>query len=498
MSLYALLRSSRTPPTEEQIEESLAGNLCRCTGYRPIVDAFRIFSKTDDLLYTERPPVPNVGEFICPGTGKPCSCGPKDASTKEITKQSSACDSSFKPVSYSEINGSAYTNKELIFPPELLLRKLSYLSMSGFGGLKWYRPSRLSHVLDLRARYPDAKLVVGNTEVGIETRLKRIGYPVVISVAHVPELNTVSVTDKGLEIGSSLRLSEFLEVLQKVTTQRPSHETSSCRAFIEQIKWFAGKQIRNVASVGGNICTASPISDLNPLWMAAGATFQIIDCKGNIRTTLAEKFFLSYRKVDLASGEILLSVFLPWTRPFEHVKEFKQAHRRDDDIAIVNSAMRVFLEEKDHQWIVSDASIVYGGVAALSLSASRTKNFLIGRSWNRECLLGALKVLEQEIVINEDAPGGMVEFRKSLTLSFFFKFFMWILFQMDGQKSFVEHMPSSYLSAVHSFNRPSIGGSQNFEIRKHGNSVGSPEVHLSARLQVRSSYLPVLDHLLEQ
>ncbi|GKE00444.1 xanthine dehydrogenase 1-like protein, partial [Tanacetum coccineum] len=52
MSMYALLRSSKTPPTEEQIEESLAGNLCRCTGYRPILDAFRVFAKSNDVLYT--------------------------------------------------------------------------------------------------------------------------------------------------------------------------------------------------------------------------------------------------------------------------------------------------------------------------------------------------------------------------------------------------------------------------------------------------------------
>lgn len=484
MSMYALLRSSRTPPSEEQIEESLAGNLCRCTGYRPIVDAFRVFSKTDDLLYTKGSSGSNEGDFICPATGKPCSCGSKNSSYEEITKQSSGCDGCYEPVSYSDINGSAYTNKELIFPPELLLRKLSYLNLSGFGGLKWYRPSRLLHVLDLKARYPDAKLVVGNSEVGIEMRLKRIQYPVLISITHIPELNTVTVTDGGLEIGSAVRLSELLEIFRKVRTERASYETSSCSAFIEQIKWFAGKQIRNVASVGGNICTASPISDLNPLWMAAGGTFRIIDCKGNIRTALAENFFLGYRKVDLATDEILLSVFLPWTRPFEHVKEFKQAHRRDDDIAIVNAGMRVFLEEKGQKWVVSDASIVYGGVAPLSLSAARTKDFLIGKSWNKELLQGALKVLEQDILLKEDAPGGMVKFRKSLTLSFFFKFFLWISQQMDGQKSFVERLPSSHLSAVQSFHRPSIIGSQDFEIRKHGISVGSPEVHLSARLQV--------------
>ncbi|KAK3004898.1 hypothetical protein RJ639_018720, partial [Escallonia herrerae] len=472
MSMYALLRSSKVPPTEEQIEESLAGNLCRCTGYRPIVDAFRVFAKTNDTLYTNAQG-PTGGEFLCPSTGKPCSCGSKAANDGE---RSRACGSGLTPISYSEIDGSSYTNKELIFPPELLLRKLTYLNLCGSGGLKWYRPLRLQNVLDLKVRYLDAKLVVGNTEVGIEMRLKRIRYPVLISVTHVPELNVLSAKEDGLEIGSAVRLSELLSVLRKVTAERAPDETSSCRAFIEQIKWFAGTQIRNVASVGGNICTASPISDLNPLWMAAGAKFRIIDFKGNIRTVLAENFFLGYRKVDLASGEVLLSIFLPWTRPFEHVKEFKQAHRRDDDIAIVNAGMRVYFEVKDQRWIVSDAAIVYGGVAPLSLSASRTKDFLIGKSWNRSCC--------RDILIKEDAPGGMVEFRKSLTLSFFFKFFLWVSHEMDGQDYFGESIPSSHLSAVQSFHRPSVMGSQDFEVRKHGTSVGAPEVHLSARLQV--------------
>ncbi|XP_059665245.1 xanthine dehydrogenase 1-like isoform X2 [Cornus florida] len=485
MSMYALLRSSQTPPSEEQIEESLAGNLCRCTGYRPIVDAFRVFAKTNNMLYVDESPM-NLprGEFVCPSTGKPCSCGSKIACKEDSIMESVACGNAHRPVSYNDTDGSAYTTKELIFPPELLLRKLTYLNLSGFGGLKWYRPLRLRHVLDLKARYPDAKLVVGNTEVGIEMRLKRIQYQVLISVMHVPELNKLSVKDDGLEIGAAVRLSELLKIFRKIIKERAAYETSSCKAFIEQIKWFAGTQIKNVASVGGNICTASPISDLNPLWMAAGAKFQIIDCKGNIRTTAAENFFLGYRKVDLTGGEILLSIFLPWTRPFEHVKEFKQAHRRDDDIAIVNAGMRVCLEEKNENWVVSGASIVYGGVAPLSLSALKTKDFLIGKNWNQEVLQGALKTLEEDILLKDNAPGGMVEFRKSLTLSFFFKFFLWVSHQMEGKKYFTESVPLSHLSAVQLFHRPSVIGSQDFEITKYGTAVGLPDIHLSARLQV--------------
>ncbi|XP_022753579.1 xanthine dehydrogenase 1-like isoform X2 [Durio zibethinus] len=484
MSLYALLRSSQTPPTEEQIEESLAGNLCRCTGYRPIVDAFRVFAKTSDVLYADISSLSlQEDEFVCPSTGKPCSCGSKTVNDIDTNGQI-ICSASYKPISYSEIDGSTYTDKELIFPPELLLRKLTPLNLSGLGGLKWHRPLTVKHVLELKEKYPNAKLLIGNTEVGIEMRLKKMQYKVLISVSHVPELNMLNVKEDGIEIGAAVRLTELLNLFREVVTQRPAHETSACKAFIEQLKWFAGTQIKNVASVGGNVCTASPISDLNPLWMAARAKFQIINFSGNIRTTLAENFFLDYRKVDLVADEILLSIFLPWTRPFEYVKEFKQAHRRDDDIAIVNAGMRVCLEEIGEEWVVSDASVAYGGVAPRSLGAIKTKEFLIGKKWNQHVLQGALNVLRADIELKEDAPGGMVEFRKSLTLSFFFKFFLWVSHQIEGKKSIKESLSSSHLSAIKSFHRPPLVASQDYDIKKHGTSVGLPEVHLSSKLQV--------------
>ncbi|KAL2332174.1 hypothetical protein Fmac_019755 [Flemingia macrophylla] len=478
MSMYALLRSSQTPPSEEQIEECLAGNLCRCTGYRPILDAFRVFAKTSNDLYTGGSSLNlEEGKSVCPSTGKPCSCNLNNVNDKYVGD-----DNRYEPTSYNEIDGTKYAEKELIFPPELLLRIPTSLNLTGAGGLMWYRPLTLQHVLDIKAKYADAKLIVGNSEVGIEMRLKRISYRVLISVMHVPELNVLNANDDGIEIGAAVRLSDLLNYFKKVATERAAHETVSCKAFIEQLKWFAGTQIRNVASVGGNICTASPISDLNPLWIAARAKFRIIDVKGNSRTVLAENFFRpGYRKVDLASGEILLSIFLPWNRTFEFVKEFKQSHRRDDDIAIVNAGIRVYLQEHSENWVVADASIFYGGVAPYSLGATKTKEFLIGKIWDRDLLQNALRVLQKDILLKEDAPGGMVEFRKSLTLSFFFKFFLWVSHLMDGIK---ESIPLSHLSAVHSDHRPPITGSQDYEIMKRGTSVGSPEVHLSARLQV--------------
>lgn len=146
--------------------------------------------------------------------------------------------------------------------------------------------------------------------------------------------------------------------------------------------------------------------------------------------------------------------------------------------------MRIFLEEKGQELYVSDASIAFGGVAPASLCARKTEEFLIGKNWNKSLLQDALKVIQSDVLIKEDAPGGMVEFRRSLTLSFFFKFFLWVSYHIHDVKQAIETFPSSYMSAMQSFSRQSRIGRQDYETVKQGTSVGLPEVHLSAKMQV--------------
>lgn len=487
MSMYALLRSSKQPPTEDQIEDSLAGNLCRCTGYRPIIDAFRVFAKTDNSLYTNSSSENTNGQAICPSTGKPCSCR-NEVDIDAMDSSLSLPMKKYSPLSYNEIDGNAYDERELIFPPELQLRKVPPLKLNGFNGIRWYRPLKLKQVLHLKSCYPDAKLIIGNSEVGVETKFKNVQYKVVISVTHIPELNILEVKEDGIQIGSSVRLAQLQNFFKKIIVEREPHETSSCQAILRQLKWFAGTQIRNVASVGGNICTASPISDLNPLWMATCARFQIIDVRGNVRSTLATDFFLGYRKVDLKPDEILLSVILPWTKPLEYVKEFKQAHRREDDIALVNAGMRVYLREAEGHQIISDVSIVYGGVAAVPFRASKTENFLTGKKWDSGLLDDAFNLLKEDITLSENAPGGMIEFRRSLTLSFFFKFFLFVTHEMNIKGLLKDGLHETHLSAVQSQCRPATVGTQGYELVRQGTSVGQPMVHMSAKLQVLLTY----------
>jgi xanthine dehydrogenase/oxidase len=202
------------------------------------------------------------------------------------------------------------------------------------------------------------------------------------------------VGEDALVVGGAVTLTRLDGALEQLQHALPAERTRAFGAVREQLKYFAGIQIRNAAAIGGNIVTGSPISDLNPLLMACRAVFtvqgqglperqarpallhaqhaqccqlaagwleQVIDRLQNMSNAMqlitavccggvggqvrAEDFFLGYRKVDLGPSEVLLRVALPCTRPGEFVREFKQAHRRDDDIAIVNAGMRVRLAQ---------------------------------------------------------------------------------------------------------------------------------------------------------
>ncbi|CAI5470258.1 unnamed protein product [Closterium sp. Yama58-4] len=325
----------------------------------------------------------------------------------------------------------------------------------------WFRPITLRQLLALREAFPAAKVVAGNTEVGVEMRFKGLRPPAYIHVAAIPALSEIGQSERGITIGAAASLSALRQAMLAVVGSVADHKTAVCAAIAEQLRWFAGVQIRNVATLAGNIVTASPISDLNPILIAANATFHLArlapkaadvadaDMAASadvvkaerssrpieLRQVAARDFFKGYRKVDLREGEVFTAVFIPWTRPNEHTVAYKQAHRKDDDIALVNAALRVLLSppNRDAPPSVLECSLVFGGVAATTVSAHRTQQHLLGRSWTQETLQVALQVLQEEICIPENAPGGMPEFRGSLVLSFFFKFFLLVAHRVNCQ-----------------------------------------------------------------
>uniref|UniRef100_A0A663MG09 Xanthine dehydrogenase n=1 Tax=Athene cunicularia TaxID=194338 RepID=A0A663MG09_ATHCN len=342
--------------------------------------------------------------------------------------------------------------QEPIFPPELMSNKQQKQLCFRGERVMWIQPTTLKELVALKSQYPNAKLVVGNTEVGIEMRLKNMLYPVIIAPAWISEMNAVQHTETGITFGAACTLSSVEEVLRKVVAELPPYKAEVFQAVLEQLRWFAGPQIRNVAALGGNIMTASPISDLNPVLMASGIIHLplISPCstEGKRTITMDEKFFTGYRKTIVKPEEILLSVEIPYSKKGEYFSAFKQASRREDDIAIVTCGMRVLFQDGTNR--VEEIKLSYGGMAPTTVLALKTCKELTGRDWNEKLLQDACRLLAGEMDLSPSAPGGMVDFRRTLTLSFFFKFYLTVLQKLSKNHNalFAFHPVQDELSSL--------------------------------------------------
>ncbi|KFR05533.1 Xanthine dehydrogenase/oxidase [Nipponia nippon] len=490
MSMYTLLRNKPEPKMED-IEDAFQGNLCRCTGYRPILEGYRTFAKDlncygrvangTGCCRSERGNSMNGGCCGGKANGPGCCMNGKE---DNVTMMSSSLfnSSEFQPLD---------PTQEPIFPPELMTQSNKQQKQLCFKGerVMWIQPTTLKELVALKSQHPHAKLVVGNTEVGIEMRLKNMLYPVIIAPAWISEMNAVQQTETGVTFGAACTLSSVEEVLRKAVAELPPYKTEVFQAVLEQLRWFAGPQIRNVAAIGGNIMTASPISDLNPVLMASGSKLTLVSNEGKRTIMMDEKFFTGYRKTIVKPEEILLSVEIPYSKKGEYFSAFKQASRREDDIAIVTCGMRVLFQDGTSR--VEEIKLSYGGMAPTTVLALKTCQELTGRDWNEKLLQDACRLLAGEMDLSPSAPGGMVDFRRTLTLSFFFKFYLTVLQKLSknhsGTNNLCEPIPSNYLSATELFHKDPIANAQLFQEVPKGQAVedmvGRPLMHVSAAKQ---------------
>lgn len=164
MSMYALLRTNPTPSMKD-MEIAFQGNLCRCTGYRPIIEGYKTFTKEFQCA---------MGENCCKNQKKSVANGSNNGEVRDelyYVGQWAPHDPSQDP----------------IFPPELILSdELDTRSIAFYGNrVTWYRPNNLNDLLALKLQYPNAKIVVGNTEVGVEMKFKHFHYPGIIIISKI-------------------------------------------------------------------------------------------------------------------------------------------------------------------------------------------------------------------------------------------------------------------------------------------------------------------------
>ena len=363
------------------------------------------------------------------------------------------------------------SNQELIFPPELKCNASFWnrqnlifgngSSSSSSTTMTWYRPTVFKELLRLKTLHPAAKIVVGNTELGIEMKFKKQSYPVMIQPNQISQLTQMKMTNEGLIVGAALTLSALENQLEAIVAKYPKHATQTYQQIIEMLRWFAGKQIRNVGSIGGNIITGSPISDLNPILMASKCSLTLarLDNMGgkvhSRQVALDHAFYSGYRTTILEKDEILANVMIPFNQEGEHFVAFKQARRRDDDIAIVNGAFYFRVDNN----VVMSSRMAYGGLAATTRMALKTSNFLQGKTWCPETFDQAMRVLLEDFPLPPNVPGAMVRYRQTLALSLLLKSFLFL------SSNHLYPLPSSDLSAATTFHKNPLQGSQLFDIK---------------------------------
>nr|AND62518.1 aldehyde oxidase 1 [Oryzias sinensis] len=459
MATYALLRN-KPKPTMDDITLALAGNLCRCTGYRPIVDGCRTFCQQEANCCQVN------------GGGNCCLNGEKI--TNEDSKKNPEL---FNKDEFLPLDPT----QELIFPPELILmaETPNAQTLAFYGErMSWLSPASLDELIQLKTKHPKAPLVMGNTNIGPDIKFKGVVHPLVISPSRIKELYEVSRTSQGVWVGAGCTLAELHSLLEKLVSEFPSEKTELFGALIQQLGNLGSQQIRNVATLGGNIASAYPNSDLNPVLAAGSCKVIVISTVGRRELPLNQDFFVGFGKTVLKPEDVVLSVFLPFSRKGEFVRALRQAPRKEVSFATVTTGMRVFFCEGSAA--VQEVSIYFGGVAATTVSAAETCKAIAGRLWSEETLGRAYEVLLEEFVLPPSAPGGKVEFRRSLTLSLLFKFYLEVLHKLKEMNVIKEEIPEKLLALPKDI-QPTL---QEFQAVSKEQSdqdpVGRPMMHRSA------------------
>ncbi|GGB85278.1 dehydrogenase [Knoellia flava TL1] len=246
-------------------------------------------------------------------------------------------------------------------------------------GAELVRPADLSEALGLLLSRPEAVLLAGATDLGVDVNLKGARPPLLVAVDRLPELRGLDVDDDEIRIGAGLTLTEVERGL-----------AGRVPLLAQLFPQFASPLIRNGATLGGNLGTASPIGDAAPVLLALDAALVLTSATGERVVPLAD-YFTGYRESVRRPGELIREVRIPL--PLAATSNFhKVAKRRVDDISSV--AVAVALDLVDGS--VARARIGLGGVAPTPLRALRTEESLVGRPWTRATVDAAAAVLATE------------------------------------------------------------------------------------------------------
>lgn len=359
MSLMALYLNFDNYPGKQTVIHALGGNLCRCTGYRPILQAAeqmyhyprveRLWQNQPNQLnqsnqhsqHNQESQLEQIADQLANNTSIPFLCLPLSSRSLPEHQQ--------------------VANKT-----------------QGF----FYIPQTASELMALKSQYPEAQLVAGATDYAIELSQQLIQPQVLISVNQTAELSQLSITDKAMEIGAALPYRQFVD--------------SFCQEYPEAKELFerlGSEQVRSAGTLGGSLGNASPIGDPAPLLIALNATMELGSTKGT-RTIAVEDFFTGYRTTVLAPDEVITKVIVPKRKAAMKLACHKVSKRLEDDISTVCLVLALTLDEQQTQ--IASARCAMGGMAAIPARANHIEQELVGQPYTADTFTQAGVAVAQD------------------------------------------------------------------------------------------------------
>lgn len=365
MSLFALYKNNANPSRRE-IDDALAGNLCRCTGYRPIIDAARVmYSDYAELKKS-------AGWLRAPRA--PRGRASSDEKRRVKLLESLRSDHSL----------TVKTHDRQFFAPR--------------------SSDELARTLQ---QHPAATILAGGTDVGLWVTKQHRELDVVIYTGGAQELKALRASKSHLEIGAAVTLTD---AMQAIIEYFPSLEELFLR--------FASPPIRNAATLGGNVANGSPIGDSMPALLVLDASLALR--KGEDRRTLPlVDFYIDYMQNALQPGEFIEKILIPLPVDGAQVESYKVSKRFDQDISAVCGAYRLVLDGDD----VSDIKIAYGGMAAIPKRAKHCEQALTGKSWSEALVGEAIKELDKDYSPISDMRSSAA-YRRAICGNLLYRFYL--------------------------------------------------------------------------
>ena len=321
MSLFSMYKAN-SKFRDADIKDSIAGNLCRCTGYQPIIKAAKSLknkNKNDQFSKSKK----NIIDLL------------KKINNKSLT------------IYYKE--------------------------------KKYFAPRYIAELKKILKTNDNVNFLSGGTDLSLVVTKERKDINSIIYMNSIKELQYIKINNQYIEIGASTPLIELETYIKNYYPD-----------FTKILKRYGSPQIRNVATVAGNIATASPIGDCLPLLISLNAKVVLQDFRKEKVFSL-DDFFINYRKTKLKKGQFIHSIRIPLPKD-NTFRAYKISKRFDDDISSVCAAFNLEITKNK----VQSVRIAYGGMAAIPKRATYCEKILLNSQVTDEIINKAKKALEKD------------------------------------------------------------------------------------------------------